>query len=135
MISRMTKDKEFLKQAFNDVVRYRIKRTGNRKPQLVTTDLDIIDDMINLDWDIESSFKVRYKHLLLANTQEPLETDENIDHIFACSAENSPVPSGDEQEDEDDLEENEEEDNVGAFDPRRQTFVHVSKFRTKRHVR
>ncbi|KAG9197317.1 hypothetical protein G6514_001877 [Epicoccum nigrum] len=65
----------------NDVVRYRIKNTGNRKPQLVTTDFDVLEDMFVKDWDVAYSFSIRYKHLLV-NGQGQQETDKDIDHIL-----------------------------------------------------
>ena len=104
MVSNLTKDKVFLKKAFNDIVRHRIKHTGNRKPQLVTTDFDIIEDMIVRGWDIETSFTVRYKHLLSANPKGYTETDEDIDHILNCGEDDDVTPSdyegGDRDEDE-----------------------------------
>ncbi|KAJ4342845.1 hypothetical protein N0V95_006824 [Ascochyta clinopodiicola] len=85
MIARLTNKKAWLKKAMNDVVRYRIKNTGNRKPQLVTTDFDVIEDMLVKDWDVAYSFEIRYKHLLV-NRQGQQETDEDIDHILGVDS-------------------------------------------------
>ncbi|KAL1610579.1 hypothetical protein SLS60_002249 [Paraconiothyrium brasiliense] len=100
-ISELTNDRAFLKKAMNDIVRHRIKHTGNRKPQLVTTDFDVIEDMITRGWDIETSFSIRYKHLLLAQPKGYLETDEDIDHILACGDDDYHRTSDAELEDED----------------------------------
>ncbi|KAF1832499.1 hypothetical protein BDW02DRAFT_424260 [Decorospora gaudefroyi] len=81
MIAKLTNNKKWLSKAMNDVVRYRIKNTGNRKPQLVTTDFDVIEDMLVKDWNVEYAFEIRYKHLLV-NRQEQQGPDEDIDHIF-----------------------------------------------------
>jgi hypothetical protein len=81
MIAKLTDDKTWLKDAMNDVVRYRIKHTGNRKPQLVTTDFDVVEDMLIKDWKVPYAFSIRYKHLLV-NRKDQLESDENINHIL-----------------------------------------------------
>ncbi|KAF2624477.1 hypothetical protein BU25DRAFT_476108 [Macroventuria anomochaeta] len=98
MIAKLTRNKAWLKKAMNDVVRYRIKNTGNRKPQLVTTDFDVLEDMLVKDWDVSYSFGIRYKHLLV-NRQSQHDTDEDIDHILEAE-------SGEEDgsDDEDDVE-------------------------------
>ncbi|KAF1925985.1 uncharacterized protein M421DRAFT_229145 [Didymella exigua CBS 183.55] len=97
-LAKMTANKAWLKKAMNDVVRYRIKNTGNRKPQLVTTDFDVLEDMLVKDWDIAYSFGIRYKHLL-TNPQGHQDTDEDIDHILGVP---SGVPSGEEGSGDDD---------------------------------
>ncbi|KAF3042671.1 hypothetical protein E8E12_006515 [Didymella heteroderae] len=84
-IATLTADKAWLKKAMNDVVRYRIKNTGNRKPQLVTTDFDVLEDMLVKDWDVDYSFGIRYKHLM-TNPQGQQETDEDIDHILGVQS-------------------------------------------------
>ncbi|KAJ4371859.1 hypothetical protein N0V86_008413 [Didymella sp. IMI 355093] len=84
-IAKLTADKAWLKKAMNDVVRYRIKNTGNRKPQLVTTDFDILEDMLVKDWDVSYSFGIRYKHLM-TNPHGQQETDEDIDHILGVQS-------------------------------------------------
>ena len=85
MIAKLTDDKEWLKEAMNEVVSYRIRHTGNRKPQLVTTDFDIIEDMLVKDWTIPFAFEIRYKHLLTNRNDQDVE-DDNIDHILqTCS--------------------------------------------------
>lgn len=81
MIAKLTTNKKWLKQAMEDVVRHRIKHTGNRKPQLVTTDFDIIEDMLVKQWDVEYAFEIRYKHLLV-NRKDQEEADEAIDHLL-----------------------------------------------------
>ncbi|KAJ4298960.1 hypothetical protein N0V90_004204 [Kalmusia sp. IMI 367209] len=108
MVSNHTRDRAFLKKAMNDVVRYRIKHTGNRKPQLVTTDFDVIEDMLVRGWEVDTSFSIRYKHLMMGHPKGQLETDEDIDHILACGDEDL-QPGSDEEneetdEDDDDME-------------------------------
>ncbi|KAF2029832.1 hypothetical protein EK21DRAFT_100901 [Setomelanomma holmii] len=85
MIAKLTDDKTWLKKAMEDVVRYRIKNTGNRKPQLVTTDFDVIEDMLVKQWDVPYSFEIRYKHLLV-NRKDGEQNDEDIDHILQASS-------------------------------------------------
>ncbi|KAF1976865.1 hypothetical protein BU23DRAFT_565535 [Bimuria novae-zelandiae CBS 107.79] len=133
MISELTDDKVFLKKAFNDIVRHRIKHTGNRKPQLVTTDLDIIEDMLTRGWDIETSFSIRYKHLLLAQPKGYLETDEDIDHILACGDDDYPQVSDHEDEEQNDGDEMEadaedDDDSLDLSSPYKQknTYIHGS---------
>jgi hypothetical protein len=98
MIARLTSDKQWLKKAMAEVVRYRIKNTGNRKPQLVTTDFDVIEDMLMKQWTCADSFQVRYKHLLMAQPKEDRQTDEDIDHILGVGSgvSDSEIDSGDE---------------------------------------
>lgn len=81
MIAKLTNNIKWLKDAMNEVVRYRIKHTGNRKPQLVTTDFDVIEDMLVKQWTVEYAFEIRYKHLLV-NRKDLEETDTDIDHIL-----------------------------------------------------
>ncbi|KAF2279711.1 uncharacterized protein EI97DRAFT_455920 [Westerdykella ornata] len=68
-------DKARLKKLMGDVVRYRIQHTGNKKPQLVTTDFDVIEDMLDHGWSVGQSFSIRYKHLM-TNRDEPTDTKE-----------------------------------------------------------
>jgi hypothetical protein len=98
MIAKLTDDKEWLKRAMNDVVRYRIKHTGNRKPQLVTTDFDVIEDMLVKHWDVAYVFEIRYKHLLV-NRKDQEEDDEDIDHILQAGSDHD---DGDDDGDDDD---------------------------------
>jgi hypothetical protein len=81
MIAKKTDDKQWLKEQMRDVVTYRIKHTGNRKPQLVTTDFDVIEDVFDSGWTVAQSFAIRYKHLLMNRTGTE-EKDEDIAHIF-----------------------------------------------------
>jgi hypothetical protein len=81
VIAKLTQDKAWLKKAMNSVVRYRIKHTGNRKPQLTTTDFDVLEDMLSKGWKLEYSFPVRYKHLLAKGKNEEV-TDAEIDNIM-----------------------------------------------------
>jgi hypothetical protein len=119
MIAKLTDDQEWLKQAMNDVVRYRIKHTGNRKPQLVTTDFDVIEDMLVKDWAVDYSFEIRYKHLLV-NPKDGEEDDESIDHILEAGTDSDDSHANDsESEDEDtseddDDDENEDQDRSGV---------------------
>lgn len=99
MIAKLTNNKKWLKDAMNDVVRYRIKQTGNRKPQLVTTDFDVIEDMLVKDWDVAYAFEIRYKHLLV-NRKDQEETDEDIDHILQVASD--PEDDMDDAEEESD---------------------------------
>ncbi|KAH9879549.1 hypothetical protein IAQ61_001367 [Plenodomus lingam] len=112
MIAKLTKDKKWLKDAMNDVVRYRIKNTGNRKPQLVTTDFDVIEDMLVKDWAVDYAFEIRYKHLLV-NRKDQQETDEDIDHILQVANDD-----GDEEGDES------EEENEDDMDGRNEGVNH-----------
>ncbi|KAF1359249.1 hypothetical protein EJ07DRAFT_120760 [Lizonia empirigonia] len=79
MIAKLTDDKAWLKKAMNNV------HAGNRKPQLVTTDFDIIEDMLVNDWEVSYSFNIRYKHLMV-NRKGQQETDEDIDHILGTES-------------------------------------------------
>lgn len=85
MIAKLTNNKKWLQEAMNDVVRHRIKHTGNRKPQLVTTDFDVIEDMLVKQWDVDYAFEIRYKHLLI-NRKDQEETDEDIDRILQVAS-------------------------------------------------
>ncbi|KAJ8114591.1 hypothetical protein OPT61_g3566 [Boeremia exigua] len=112
-IAKLTQNQAWLKKAMNDVVRYRIKNTGNRKPQLVTTDFDVLEDMLVKDWDVPFSFSIRYKHLLV-NRQGQQETDEDIDHILGVgTAEGEESDEGDVVEDGNTRE---EDDNIDGED-------------------
>ncbi|KAF2870190.1 hypothetical protein BDV95DRAFT_595733 [Massariosphaeria phaeospora] len=96
MIAKKTDDKAWLKKAMGEVVRYRIKNTGNRKPQLVTTDFDVIEDMLVKGWAVDESFGIRYKHLM--QYRRPEEADEDIEHIMEAGSDRS---SNDEQREDD----------------------------------
>lgn len=87
----------------------------------MTTDFDVLEDMLVKDWDVAYSFGIRYKHLLM-NPQGQQETDEDIDHILG--AESGEEGSGDEeddvkggnindQDDEDVDDEEDSEDDIG----------------------
>jgi hypothetical protein len=112
MIAKLTDDKQWLAQAMNDVVRYRIKHTGNRKPQLVTTDFDVIEDMLVKEWDVDYSFEIRYKHLLI-NRKEEEEDDENIDHILQAGSD-SDDSNGDEGGKASDQDTSDDDDDDGS---------------------
>ncbi|KAH7381408.1 hypothetical protein DE146DRAFT_773184 [Phaeosphaeria sp. MPI-PUGE-AT-0046c] len=81
-----------------DIVRYRIKHTGNRKPQLVTTDFDVIEDMLVKDWDMIYSFDIRYKHLLVNRNKDEVD-DETINHIMDASPDHDDDYSDDDDDD------------------------------------
>lgn len=98
MIARLTNDKMWLKNAMREVVRYRIKHTGNRKPQLVTTDFDVIEDMYTKGWDCQSSFQIRYKHLLMNQTKGYEENEEYIDDIMKTSSQDEDSDLGDDND-------------------------------------
>lgn len=98
MLAKHTSDKKWLHKAIDDVVRYRLKHTGNRKPQLVKTDFDIIDDMLVRGWTVKHSFEIRYNYLV-RDHKEQSATDEDIEHILHVSS------GEDEEEDTDDVEE------------------------------
>jgi hypothetical protein len=85
MIAKLTNNKKWLSDAMTEVVCYRIKNTGNQKPQLVTTDFDVIEDMLVKDWKVEYSFGIRYKHLLV-NRKDQEEDGENVDRILQVSS-------------------------------------------------
>jgi hypothetical protein len=84
MIAKLTNNKKWLSSAMTEVVRYRIKHTGNRKPQLSTTDFDVLEDMLIKNWKVDYSFGIRYKHLLV-NSKDQVETDEDVDRIMRVS--------------------------------------------------
>jgi len=90
---------------------------GNRKPQLVTTDFDVLEDMLVKDWDVPYSFSIRYKHLLV-NRQGQQETDEDIDHIFGPDSDGEGgFDGGADVEDEDaDMDYNNDRDEEGGED-------------------
>jgi hypothetical protein len=69
----------------------------------VTTDFDVLEDMLVKDWGVEYSFSIRYKHLLRSG-QGQQETDKDIDHILGVGS------GGDEDEDEDEDEDHNEDD-------------------------
>lgn len=142
-ISELTNDKDFLKQAMNDIVRHRIKHTGNRKPQLVTTDFDVIEDMVTRGWDIETSFSIRYKHLLHTHPKGYVETDEDIDHILACGDDESPHVSesedNDQEDDCNDMEVDSQSDEADSAETRspywpKATYIQVSILNRYQHV-
>ena len=110
MIAKKTNDKQWLKEQMRDVVTYRIKHTGNRKPQLVTTDFDVIEDVFDSGWTVAQSFAIRYKHLLMNHTGTE-ETDEDIAHIFGEGPrQEGSASSGEDGDDGGDDEDDEEED-------------------------
>jgi hypothetical protein len=84
-LTKLKPDKEKLAQTMNEVVRYRIKHTGNRKPQLVTTDFDVIEDVLDQDWTVAYSFGIHYKRLLGDRKVEDISED-NIDRILDASS-------------------------------------------------
>lgn len=112
MIAKLTDDKKWLKKAMNDIVRYRIKHTGNRKPQLVTTDFDVIEDMLVKEWTVEYSFEIRYKHLLV-NRKDQEEDDETIDNILEAGSDHDEDAS---DLDGDDVDDQSIEDDEGDED-------------------
>lgn len=61
----------------------------------MTTDFDVIEDMLVKDWDVDYSFDIRYKHLLV-NRHGQQDTDEDIDHILAI--ESGPEEGSDEDD-------------------------------------
>lgn len=68
---------------------------GNRKPQLVTTDFDVLEDMLVKDWDVEYSFGIRYKHLLVKGLGRG-EADEDVEHILGGGVGDEDEGSGEE---------------------------------------
>jgi hypothetical protein len=88
MIAKICDDKVKLKKIMGDVVRYRNQHTGNKKPQLVTTDFDVIEDILLKGWPVETSFGIRYKHLLQHRLDGRTDTQEKNDyykHLFRDS--------------------------------------------------
>jgi hypothetical protein len=112
MIAKLTDNKEWLRRAMTDIVRYRIKHTGNRKPQLVTTDFDVIEDMLVKDWSVAYSFEIRYKHLLV-NRKDQEEDDENIDRILQMNSDKDTEDS--DQDDEIDNDEEEQDEEIAGY--------------------
>ncbi|CAI6331724.1 unnamed protein product [Periconia digitata] len=124
MVAKQTDDKIALKKAMDEVVRYRIKHTGNRKPQLVTTDFDVIEDIVIGGWKCQDSFKLRYKHLLSAQSSNIHVSNAEVDAImypdsgYEDTDEDSPprknrrVHQSEEEEDEVDDELGEDEEVV-----------------------
>ncbi|XPS73185.1 hypothetical protein M3J09_005336 [Ascochyta lentis] len=82
---------------------------GNRKPQLVTTDFDVIEDMLVKDWDVAYSFEIRYKHLLV-NRQGQQETDEDIDHILGVDSDQEEISNDEDDADVKGGHDNDEDD-------------------------
>ncbi|KAI4660711.1 uncharacterized protein J4E79_005279 [Alternaria viburni] len=105
MVAKLTKNRKWLAATMNEVVRYRVKNTGNRKPQLCSTDFDVMEDMLVKDWEVEYAFGVWYKHLLVKAKE--IQTEEDVDRIMKVS------------EEEDDGEEGSDggQDSSGGSDP------------------
>ncbi|KAF2742743.1 hypothetical protein M011DRAFT_490302 [Sporormia fimetaria CBS 119925] len=96
-LAEKTDDKPGLKKIMADVVRYRNQHTGNKKPQLVTTDFDVIEDVLERGWNVPQAFTIRYKHLLTNRNGSRTDTKEQDDyyrHLFRESSSSS--ESGDE---------------------------------------
>lgn len=133
-VSKLSSDKDLLRQTFTDIVRHRIKNTGNRKPQLVTTDFDVAEDMLSRGWDLVTSFSIRYKHLLISHPRGKIETDEDIDHILDVGDDDyEPVidDSDDEEMNEvmdDDTEDRKDGNNTSGPGP---NYFHVSGVHTE----
>ncbi|KAI4606975.1 hypothetical protein J4E83_009730 [Alternaria metachromatica] len=85
MVAKLTKNRKWLAATMNEVVRYRVKNTGNRKPQLCSTDFDVMEDMLVKDWEVEYAFGVWYKHLLVKAKE--IQTEEDVDRIMKVSEE------------------------------------------------
>ncbi|KAI4643136.1 hypothetical protein J4E93_007205 [Alternaria ventricosa] len=85
MVAKLTKNRKWLAATMNKVVRYRVKNTGNRKPQLCSTDFDVMEDMLVKDWEVEYAFGVWYKHLLVKAKE--IQTEEDVDRIMKVSEE------------------------------------------------
>lgn len=87
----------------------------------MTTDFDVLEDMLVKDWDVAYSFGIRYKHLLM-NPQGQQETDEDIDHILGVDS--GEEGSGDEEDnvkggninDQDDEDVDDEDDSEDDMD-------------------
>jgi hypothetical protein len=108
----------------------------------VTTDFDIIEDMLVKDWDVAYSFEIRYKHLLV-NRQGQQETDEDIDHILGVDSgqedstkdedeDDVNVDLMDDDEDEDVDNENEGENKMGQEDVTGQ-YLHANGYTNSPH--
>ncbi|KAF2259477.1 hypothetical protein CC78DRAFT_548251 [Lojkania enalia] len=73
-------EKARLRSLISDVVKYRNKHTGNKKPEIVTTDIDVIEDVIDRGWSVSQSFNIRYKHLLMNQpTDKVVGSDEEFE--------------------------------------------------------
>ncbi|KAF2735879.1 hypothetical protein EJ04DRAFT_182999 [Polyplosphaeria fusca] len=76
-LAEKNQDKSMMRKMMSDIVRYRNRHTGNKKPELVTTDFDIIEDILDRGWTIKQSFEIRYKHLFQNGGKGvPLEDDD-----------------------------------------------------------
>jgi hypothetical protein len=75
----------------------------------VTTDFDVLEDMLVKDWDVAYSFSIRYKHLLVKG-QGQQETDRDIDHILGV------VSGEDEAEDHDEDSKSDDDDKQNCGD-------------------
>lgn len=87
MVAKKSDDRAQLKKLMGDTVRWRNQHTGNKKPQLVTTDFDVIDDVLENGWGVAQSCNIRYKHLLNnrledAPTGNTKEEQEKYAHLF-----------------------------------------------------
>ncbi|KAH7119641.1 hypothetical protein B0J11DRAFT_590544 [Dendryphion nanum] len=107
MLAKKTDDKGLLRKHMASVVKHRIRNTGNKKPQLVTTDFDVIEDIMERNWTLHDSFNVRYKHLLMNRPENAPPVNEKamseyFKHLF-----------GMEDDDENDDGDQDDEDNDG----------------------
>lgn len=85
----------------------------------MTTDFDVLEDMLVKDWDVAYSFGIRYKHLLV-NRLGQQETDEDIDHILGVGSgvengsDDDDVNGDNRDEDEEDIDDsNGDDDEMG----------------------
>ncbi|RMZ68365.1 hypothetical protein GMOD_00009986 [Pyrenophora seminiperda CCB06] len=109
MISKLTSNKAALQKVITQVVRHRIRSTGNRKPQLVTTDFDVIEDVLIKGWELKNSFDIRYKHLIEAGRKGQEVTERDIDHILSVRSSTEPSSGEEEEEEQDDNKEDSNE--------------------------
>ncbi|KAF1998555.1 hypothetical protein P154DRAFT_564701 [Amniculicola lignicola CBS 123094] len=86
MICEKTDDHLLVKKLMGEVIGYRNKNTGNKKPEVVTTDFDVIEDVVEKGWAVPQSFAIRYKHLLAAQPGRG-EAGENNNSYYDDDAE------------------------------------------------
>ncbi|KAJ5041974.1 hypothetical protein J3E74DRAFT_412936 [Bipolaris maydis] len=106
-IAKLTSDKTWLHKAMRDVVRHRIRHTGNRKPQLGRADFDIIEDMLGKGWGVQYAFGVRYKHLVKEEEEggEGDDDEEDVEYLFDAGPDSSEEEEEEEEEEEGESEE------------------------------
>lgn len=92
--------------------------SASRTLVTVTTDFDVIEDMLVKDWNVAYAFQIRYKHLMTHGKQQQ-GTDEDVERIQRASPESEDVDDMDQTNDNydmDDLPEDAEDVDVVDVD-------------------